>query len=520
MKKQLPLVIMFAALSIAFLTVGCISGTETTDKNANENNLKFKLNEDQQSYAVVGVSSKGSESVVIPATFRQKPVTIIAARSFFGCRNMTSVIIPNSVVSIEKDAFSYCAGLKDIVVPDSVTNISENAFYYCSNLASIQLPFIGTSRDTSSTEPFSIILGSVPDSLETVTITGGSSIGDSAFSDCKNLKWINLPDTVVSIGKGAFSGCKNLKRIDLPDAVVSIGEDAFYGCRKLEHLSIPDNVTYIGSGAFWNCESLPELNLPNGLTQINDHTFYSMEKLESITIPDSVASIGEGAFSSCTSLTNVQFGKGLTSIGEEAFRRCSALTELTIPDSVTFMGKSAFEKCDNLKKMTIPYAGSVKDGTSDPLRENDYFFAYLFGGDVPGYSYKYVPKSLEEVIITGGKWIPANCFAHCYNIKRITLPDSLKVLCASAFDSCIGLTNIVIPEGTQKIRSFSFYRCASLQKITIPSSVTYIGSVAFESCINLSSIYYGGSKEQWKAIDKRDDWDKDTRGFTVYCQKE
>ena len=42
--------------------------------------------------------------------------------------------IPDSVMSIEQEAFSGCSGLTNVTIPDSVTSIGSSAFGYCRRL--------------------------------------------------------------------------------------------------------------------------------------------------------------------------------------------------------------------------------------------------------------------------------------------------------------------------------------------------------------------------------------------------
>ena len=75
-------------------------------------------------------------------------------------------------------------------------------------------------------------------------------IGVHAFSKCRCLKSITIPDNVTDIEEGAFEDCVNLTSITIPDNVTDIGDNAFYSCRSLTSITIPDSVNYIGDNAF------------------------------------------------------------------------------------------------------------------------------------------------------------------------------------------------------------------------------------------------------------------------------
>jgi hypothetical protein len=63
-------------------------------------------------------------------------VTEIGYRAFYRKNALTSIGIPDSVVSIGNDAFVLC-NLSNIVIPSSVTTIGPDAFLACGSLTSI-----------------------------------------------------------------------------------------------------------------------------------------------------------------------------------------------------------------------------------------------------------------------------------------------------------------------------------------------------------------------------------------------
>lgn len=82
---------------------------------------------------------------------------------------------------------------------------------------------------------------------------GTRIICNKAFSDCRSLSNIVIPDSVTDIGDYAFEYCSSLSNIVIPNSVTSIGAYAFYGCSSLSNIVIPDSVTTIGYGAFSGC---------------------------------------------------------------------------------------------------------------------------------------------------------------------------------------------------------------------------------------------------------------------------
>ena len=205
-----------------------------------------------------------------------------------------SVSIPESIINIEKCAFSDCKNLADedgfVVIRDILYN------YYGSNDV-LEIP-------------------------DGITIIEDEALGTlTAY----NIKSVLFPKNIKSIGENCFRFCLKLTSVTIPAGVTSIGDSAFYHCSNLTSITIPDSVTNISKNAFFNCENLA-----------------------SFTIPNSVTSIGDGAFYYCTSLATITLPDSVTSIGTSAFRFCKSLTSITIPNSVTKISDYAFDGCVNL----------------------------------------------------------------------------------------------------------------------------------------------------------------------------
>lgn len=141
----------------------------------------------------------------------------------------TVVVIPSKINGVTVETIGHAAfersAVTSVTIPDSVTSIDDNAFGFCSQLTNI----------------------SIPNSV--------TSIGFSAFEHCTSLKSITLPSSLRSISEALFFGCSQLTTIHIPDSVSSIQSYAFYHCGNLETIRIPVSVTFIGVYAFDGCPS-------------------------------------------------------------------------------------------------------------------------------------------------------------------------------------------------------------------------------------------------------------------------
>lgn len=178
-----------------------------------------------------------------------KMVTTIGNHALWCCWNLTSMTLPNSVMTIEELAFGACSNLTSINIPNNVKSIGEQAFWNC-RLTSITIP---TGVTTIEGGAFSFC-----SSMTSINIPASvASIGGSAFSHCRSLTGsITIPDGITTIEAGTFTACKGLESITIPDSVTSIGEKAFEYCEGLTSITIPCNVTSIGYGAFSSCKGL------------------------------------------------------------------------------------------------------------------------------------------------------------------------------------------------------------------------------------------------------------------------
>lgn len=168
---------------------------------------------------ITGYTGTGG-AVVIPSTIGGKTVTSIGDSAFFGCKNLTSVMIPDSVTIIGEGVFTGCSSLTSVTIPGSVTNIGGFAFYYCTSLTSIMIG------------------------------NGVTSIGDSAFFGCNSLTSVMIPNSVTNIGNSAFYYCSSLTSVTIPGSVTSIGDFAFDACFSLMGVYFVGNAPRIGSYLF------------------------------------------------------------------------------------------------------------------------------------------------------------------------------------------------------------------------------------------------------------------------------
>lgn len=223
--------------------------------------------------------------------------------NYSGSVEISSSITVNGVrcdvTRIEESAFNYCWDVTSLSIPESVVSIGRDALIgtqwyenqpngvvYAGTVAYIYKGYM---------QPYSKL----------ALKRGTKGIGDYAFNGCENLISIIVPESMENIGEGAFEYCHSLTSLDIPIGVKNIGNGAFQNCYGLTSIIIPDNVPTIGDNAFQNCSGLNSVVIGKNVSKIGERAFEYCYGLTNITLPAKIAMIGSKAFYQCQSLSNV-----------------------------------------------------------------------------------------------------------------------------------------------------------------------------------------------------------------------
>lgn len=194
--------------------------------------LAYELTSDGESYICTGIGSASKTDIVIPATYKGKPVTMIANGAFYNCVTLTSVTIQEGVQAIQDYAFRGCVRLETVNIPGSVFYVGARAFEICSSLKTVTIA--NNAKEFEKPE-------------EDVRM-----IGESAFKGCTALTSLTLPEEIVLLSRRLLDGCSALQEITIPARVEAIDEGAFAGCSGLK------TIHYEGTVEQWN-------KLPKGM---------------------------------------------------------------------------------------------------------------------------------------------------------------------------------------------------------------------------------------------------------------
>lgn len=376
--------------------------------------------------AYKGTSSK----VVIPSKLGGYPVTAIGNAALDELDLMTSVTVPEGVVSIGNDAFTGCDKLTSVNLPNSLISIGMFGFDACDSLTTFTLP---------------------PNLQE---------LGDYVFASTP-IEHLNIPASLTVVNAATFGFCDSIEGIDVDpgNPVYSSQDGIIFSKDKTKLLYyphgkadatyvVPAGVKVIGKNAFSNNKHIVNITLPEGLNEIEGNAFASCTALKTMTIPASTFMVGAGAFGSCAALTDVVFLNPNTQLGSDLFVYCHSLTTLTLPSGLHTIPKGLFYWCAGLKTIVIP---------------------------------------------NGVTKIETDAFNHCINLTSITLPSSLQYIGHRAFFDCAALPNIALPGALTTIDVNAFAYCTNLPSITFPASIKTLGEGAFNHCSNLQDARFMGN---------------------------
>lgn len=120
------------------------------------------------------------------------------------------------------------------------------------------------------------------------------SIGEKAFKNT-TVSEVILPGSIKAILRGAFSGCKRLQHIDLPDGLEYLGSHCF-ASSGLTALHFPDRLKTIPEGCCGGCANLSDVTFGQQVQTIQWSAFHACKKLQTVSFPESLLRVDNDAF--------------------------------------------------------------------------------------------------------------------------------------------------------------------------------------------------------------------------------
>lgn len=364
---------------------------------------------------------------------------------------------------------------------------------------------------------------------------GGYNVKKPA-AGAKYLTTITVPATyngkkVLEIKAEAFTGCKNIVAINIPNSITKIVPEAFSDCSALESVTIyevegtVDPVYYspeitgadgkthkdgvvikndgvTGKTLFYFPNAKTGNNgvyaIPDDVETIPAEVFSGRE-LTKIIVPASVTNVMANGFATARYLTEVEFlaapegteEKALT-IDEKAFEGCYRLENLILPARLMTMKlydakaaddgsykQSVFKGCSHLANIEVR-------GNAAPDKERVYSAQNGMLLSADGKTLLYYPAGKTDTAVVLPDSVTSIGDKAFYKNTKITtfaVPARLQNIGESAFEGCTGITTLTFEGGEGdadlRIEDRAFYGCTKIPELTLTENVRYLGGAAF-----------------------------------------
>ncbi len=412
----------------------------------------------------------------------KKTLLLLAALSMllFPLIASADIVLPESLVVIDDEAFSGCPGLSGtLIVPEGVTEIGEEAFADCDGLTELILP----------------------PAIQTIE--------DRAFAGCTALAG-TVVDSGVQVGEDAFDGTEIIVAAPSPaeDFEYAVNADGtvtvtkYIGSCEDGVISIPPTfedkpVTVIGEKAFYMWGEIKTVFLPSGIKEIGKYAFAYCSGLQSVHCSDSPVSFGYGCFMNCGSLRAVYGAQNAVSYGDGAFQRCTALSEMRLNQEAESWGQYAFYQCSQLTATLLLSAENVDLTRAAPFCDSNILaFVFSANGDSATLEACYAWNSERDSVAfpSSFKGLPVTAIAERFFQKwasavparKVILPEKLITIANAAFMQT-DVDEVVLPASLESVADNAFLR-STVKTINLPKSLKAIGNDAFMGCANLTSI--------------------------------
>lgn len=460
--------------------------------------------------------------------------------AFANCYNIENIKLDCNVYSIEEYAFIGCNKIKTLHpldnnndglgIKDTLLHIKKAAFCNCDNLTSITLPeHVLTIREKAFYGLKSLTACKLSNALEYICSTddytilllnglgyGGNGMG--AFEGCYSLENIVFPSNNLKEIQGySFANCSKLSSIVLPKTLRRAGAFAFYNCEGLQDITI-NGPTYVGGAAFAEPQKLNSLILNNekitefsqkaqylGFCQIDEDLKISSDTIKTSTyqfpitlnhwekvcefengiVTAGSTGVDDGdAFFNSNKVKSLTFKDGITSIGDNSFYSCPNLEKLELPDSLQTIGTNFLRNGDKLKNAVIPEGvKKIKDGF---FASRDVDTLQLPAG-LEEFSYNNRDLDVDLFICKLPKDIRKRCskellkltsqsfYTNLTNIKPYTFPSKDKIT---------GQGSVFIGNNTKKIEY------EAMDKVNLSTLISFNKDVDMTTTLNAETMNY------------------------------
>ena len=458
-----------------------------------------------KTYNVAFVSSTNT-TVNIPATVadpnNQYTFNVTAIANNSTVPNATSVTMPNTIVSIEANAFKD-GHITSITIPKSVTEIKSGAFGQMSYLTAINVDAANPNfrsdngvliEKKDSKEWVAAYPLARPDAEYTVP-EGVYGVYTNAFQRASYLTKITLPASLKeSPSTEEFNGYTSAQ--NLREIAVAAGNTAFKSVdgvllsadgKKL--IAYPNGKAGSPSTnpAYQGVTGQPDASvykIPDGVESIEQAAFAQVNGLTAIDL-NGVKKLAKGAFDKAVKLRNVLLGPSVDTIEDGAFGGNNDLAAFDVdPANPNYTADNGVIYTKNKEELVLFPAGKAGEYTTLPTTKKIRNRAFYYAQKVTKVNFN---SNLEV--------IDNDAFQATTKLENITFeaPAKIKTIGTFAFQGS-GLTELNIPASLEVV-SWSAFGSTKLKKVTVAdgSQLQSINTGAFNGCKDLEEFTFEGS---------------------------
>ncbi len=420
MKSKFKILLSFLFVALFVTGVGVLSacgGKSEPDITDGTKGLYYWENDDGQSYRVGMGEKVSTKDIVIPTTYKGKPVTEIAPGAFDGT-DIVSITFTDNVTKIDYSAFQNCQSLTKINWGKNISSIGSNAFENCNALQEVEAP--------ESVVEFGYSVFSECSSLTKVIIHGNATLDNHVFSQCSSLETVEfLGENSLTLGSSIFTHSPNLKQMKFTAQNVTADEWAFMDC---EPTTLSATTNFLNS-CFIGTDQL----------QISKNSIENLEIFDGETLPEGFSAL---------------FTK---------------LKTLTLPKTFKTSTNRAFDSAYSLER--VNYLGTLADWCNIDF---DGYRSHPFCRSSKNKVELYIDGNLVEgdlTITSGISEVKPYAFYGYDKINTLTLAEGVETVGSYAFNSC-GLLKITLPESLTSINQYAFYGNQGLVSIVNHSALS------------------------------------------------
>ena len=409
-------------------------------------------------------------------------LTLIGGSAFYDCRALTSVVLPESLQTINGRAFARCTALNSVYLPDDIHFISSTAFQGCGGVV------LSVAYD-SYAKQYAVRNGI--DYVERAAkIIASGSCGTNAswelYADgvlkIKGTGALNSPKAAAGIGWYRYHDM--IRVVNIESGITNLPDFAFFGCTALEVVNFAEGsrLTTIGGSALRRCSALMEITLPECVQTIYGNAFRDCSTLANVYLPDSVSYIAGSAFSGCDTV--------VLNVGYNSYAK-----DFAVRNGIQYVERQpeviASGSCGTNVSWEL-YSDGILNIKGTGTLTNP-----TVSSGIAWYTYRHMIRLVNiEAGITN---LPDFAFFGCTALEAVNFAaDSrLTTIGGSVFNGCTSLKELTLPGRVKTIYGNAFRGCANLTAVYLPDTVSYITNSAFSGCgkVVLSVAYNSYAKQ-------------------------